>query len=63
MTSAGDCRKWLEQVLCPLSTQARLSSSTPLVYFRKSFNTSSVSSCEDAFHLPHVSPPLLSQQE
>ncbi|KAK1344297.1 hypothetical protein QTO34_014862 [Cnephaeus nilssonii] len=22
MTSAGDCRKWLEQVLCPLGTQA-----------------------------------------
>ncbi|XP_054566821.1 UL16-binding protein 6-like isoform X1 [Eptesicus fuscus] len=27
-TSAGDCRKWLEQVLCPLSTQATSATAT-----------------------------------
>ncbi|XP_036207401.1 UL16-binding protein 6-like [Myotis myotis] len=38
-TSAGDCRKWLQQVLCPLSTQAAPTTATATVPPKATTNT------------------------
>ncbi|XP_070259889.1 UL16-binding protein 6-like [Myotis yumanensis] len=38
-TSTGDCRKWLEQVLCPLSTQAAPTTATATVPSKATTNT------------------------
>ncbi|XP_036207388.1 UL16-binding protein 6-like [Myotis myotis] len=38
-TSAGDCRKWLQQVLCPLSTQAAPTTATATVPSKATTNT------------------------
>nr|KAF6379165.1 hypothetical protein mMyoMyo1_009988 [Myotis myotis] len=38
-TSTGDCRKWLQQVLCPLSTQAAPTTATATVPPKATTNT------------------------
>uniref|UniRef100_G1NZF2 MHC class I-like antigen recognition-like domain-containing protein n=1 Tax=Myotis lucifugus TaxID=59463 RepID=G1NZF2_MYOLU len=38
-TSAGDCRKWLQQILCPLSTQAAPTTATATVPSKATTNT------------------------
>ncbi|ELK37269.1 NKG2D ligand 1 [Myotis davidii] len=38
-TSTGDCRKWLQQVLCPLSTQAAPTTATATVPSKATTNT------------------------